>query len=114
MTNTTETQALIDAVEAESVDHGSFNIEFISGDPRESGICGVNAHRAYDGSLDAAMALHNAVLPGWEFFISKEGKENEFFASVLNPRWTLGHSAHSSNPARAWLLAILRAMLTQK
>jgi hypothetical protein len=66
---------------------------------------------AFNGSLDAAFALHNAVLPGdWWFIISgghvRVGTEplceNEFFAEVEN------------QPARAWLLAILKALLSQE
>ena len=63
------------------------------------------AQRAYDGSLDAAKALHDAVLP-------------RHYAQVH--MWPVpemcrvdiggGHTGRGDNPARAWLLAILRAL----
>ena len=62
---------------------------------------------ALNGSLDAAKALHDAVLPGWIGYADTTGfawlyeDENESQTqSALIP----------SNPARAWLLAILRAL----
>lgn len=61
--------------------------------------------RAYHGSLDAALALHEALLPGWEwgrapgvgraFWV--RGKDGFIWSNDYMP------------PARAWLLAILRA-----
>ena len=60
---------------------------------------------AYDGSLDAAKALHEAMLP-------------RRYAQVH--MWPVpemcrvyiggGHTGRADNPARAWLLAILRAL----
>lgn len=66
---------------------------------------------AHRGSLDAAMALHEAVLPGWVWTVCCD------YASVSNTdgvNWrTNGHySAFNAIPARAWLLAILRALVS--
>lgn len=51
---------------------------------------------AFDGSLDAAQALHEAVLPGVEW-----------------PEITDVDQRPSGNPARAWLIAILKALITK-
>ena len=63
------------------------------------------AQRAYEGSLDAAKLLHEAMLP-------------RHYAQVH--MWPVpemcrvdiggGHTGRGDNPARAWLLAILRAL----
>jgi len=66
------------------------------------------AERAYNGSLDAAKALHEAVLPGWIGSFATDG-----FARVAKGGnvLTVMQSAHIDGlPARAWLLAILRAL----
>jgi len=64
------------------------------------------AVRAYNGSLDAAKALHEAVLPGYRW----EGYQGECFR-VWQPdkpeKFIEGWDCH---PARAWLIAILRAL----
>lgn len=69
---------------------------------RTSQLC-VNA---YHGSLDAAKALHEALLPGWGF--SAGFDEVRHFSDVFkkgNPVITV----FASCPARAWLIAILKA-----
>lgn len=67
------------------------------------------ASEAYDGSLDAAKLLHDALLPGWGW----EAGENATFVSIAQV-WKSGrdkaHVATSETPARAWLLCILRAL----
>jgi len=78
--------------------------------------------RAYHGSLDAAKALHEALLPGWDWLV----RTNDF-ARVTSPdydqvTWEAGDrvvtdivsgnafEAYCENdPARAWLIAILKA-----
>lgn len=76
------------------------------------GLC-TEAEGAFCGSLDAAKRLHEALLPGWhltDMWINGDGlmggagvwrdgvAENEAF------------HAHASSAARAWLLAILKAL----
>jgi hypothetical protein len=76
--------------------------------------CAVWACRAYghegrpgtEGSLDAAMALHKALLPGCRFAVS-DGDEGSYYAEVF---WGAWYYAENPDPARAWLLAILRAL----
>jgi hypothetical protein len=64
-----------------------------------------HAINAYRGSLDAAKALHDAVLPGWHWTIwetaARVDADQEF-------------TEMNDNPARAWLLAILRALHAQE
>lgn len=66
-----------------------------------------SAWKAYNGSLDAAMALHEVVLPGWDWSVDNIGR-SQFCAYVYDGRKSIG--AFNANPARAWLLAILRAL----
>lgn len=74
----------------------------------------VNAHRAYHGSLDAFEVLLNKVLPGWKWGLH-EPKPGVFRAyvspwSALRP---MPDTAESSVPARAGLLAIIRALIAE-
>jgi len=76
--------------------------EGLSGTRKESAIM----LKAYHGSLDAAKALHDAVLPGWEWHLGpSNAKVYPYNGSPLKS-W----SGMADNPARAWLLAILRAL----
>lgn len=63
---------------------------------------------AYRGSLDAAKALHEALLPGWFPGMSKNIHHGHWYAWVQD-KATKHFSAEDNDPARAWLLAILRA-----
>ena len=70
-----------------------------------------SAWGAFHGSLDAAKALHEAVLPGWIYNLAPG------FAHVLPPHDNGDQEALtglSDYPARAWLLAILRALHAQE
>jgi hypothetical protein len=70
-----------------------------------------DAMRAYNGSLDAAKALHEAVLPGWFPGISQNIHFGDWYAWVQTK--TLHHDARDQDPARAWLLAILEALIAK-
>lgn len=65
----------------------------------------VYVFEAYNGSLDAAKALHEALLPGWDWCVTKDG------ASVYSPddNSPFDCDGKQTIQARAWLLAILRA-----
>ena len=69
------------------------------------------ARQAFLGSLDAAKALHEALLPGWKWDVNTAG------ASVFMMAHPHDGNAHGhrddTNPARAWLIAILRALEAQ-
>ena len=66
------------------------------------------AYEAFGGSLDAAKALHEALLPGWHWNIVLD-------AATVWPKYpgdptdAIDSDMIEGNPARAWLLAILRA-----
>jgi|GEM_PF-1199103 len=81
--------------------------------PANTGISGENVremYHAHSGSLDAAKALHDAVLPGWEWRLRDDGQ-----AWVWRTAADL-HAAYdeTETPARAWLLAIIRALIWQE
>jgi hypothetical protein len=68
-------------------------------------------YHAYAGSLDAAEVLHEAVLPGWVYNIAPG------FAHVIPPHDNGDQEAHtglSETVARAWLLAVLEALIAQE
>jgi len=65
---------------------------------------------AYNGSLDAAKALHEAVLPGWFPGVSQNIHSGEWLAWVQD-KVTHHFSRSGADPARAWLIAILRALI---
>lgn len=88
------------------------------------GLC-TEAEGAFGGSLDAAMRLHEALLPGWVARHTWGGPLAKLptaapipYTHVFRPRMSeeddpLGESSsgyRGDNPARAWLLAILRAV----
>ena len=64
---------------------------------------------AHNGSLDAAKALHEAVLPDWYVFI-KGQKGYVWFAELMDRDDNRHPQTEGETPARAWLLAILRAL----
>lgn len=76
------------------------------------------ASEAYDGSLDAAAKLHEALLPGWRLTNLFQFDAGSWYARVHHPqgddwpKWTPYpfHESNNATAARAWLLAILRAM----
>jgi hypothetical protein len=73
-----------------------------------------DAMRAYNGSLDAAKALHEAVLPGWVLtFLGQDPYDwvVAVFCERFGPR---RQAIVPGNPARAWLIAILEALIAQE
>jgi hypothetical protein len=68
---------------------------------------GMNASmwQSYNGSLDAAKALHEAVLPEWLAVIDTDGA-----VEVSRGGWPADATV-TDNPARAWLIAILKALI---
>jgi hypothetical protein len=65
-------------------------------------------YEAFSGSLDAALALHNAVLPGWEWSRGFDGATTVWKRHTLQSKWGV---SFDPDPARALLLAILAAMI---
>lgn len=107
---TDRTQALKDLLEM--VEAGTLPEETVlpNGLPHH---CGYDAVCAYNGSLDAAEALHESVLTGWVW----EKRGNFFFVDppdYLEEFPSPGFSAQiDNNPARAWLIAILKALIAE-
>lgn len=98
-----ELDRLIAAVELGGTPHG--DVFF--------GAYRIEQRNAYHGSLDAALALHKALLPGWS--ITLENDDGNIHAAV----WPCGeigeqHGAEGPTLARALLLAILRAYRQQR
>lgn len=73
------------------------------------------AGEAYRGSLDAAKALHEAVFRGWEWGVTENDDQPEGFAAFVaeSGNYKNGFEATNDTPARAWLLAILEALIAE-
>lgn len=69
------------------------------------------ASSAYRGSLDAAKALHETLLPGWEFLDFRLSGYVQISGGIFTDRVEQGEC--DGNPARAWLIAILEAYRSQ-
>ena len=68
--------------------------------------------KACNGSLDAAKALHDALLPGWFPGLSQNTITKNWCAWVQTDK--RAHiSVFGRDPARAWLIAILRALISE-
>lgn len=65
------------------------------------------AFAAFNGSLDAAKALHEAVLPEWDWDVASSNAAAVFHGRALSGPYEM---TAALTPARAWLLAILRAL----
>jgi hypothetical protein len=62
---------------------------------------------AYNGSIDAAHALHDAVLPNHRARIDVGKKYRAWVITPDNKKF----DAYADNPARAWLIAIIQALI---
>jgi len=109
-------QALLERVEA-----GKYKFNGWADQPLERKHMG-KVDDAFHGSLDAAKALHEAVLPGWA--VDRMGIWPGGSASVRIVGTHIGHDGDrwhnfkdgeaegvSPIPSRAWLIAILRALI---
>lgn len=107
---------LIEAVEAgnlpESVFHG-YHVErghwaYSTG---LNSVQRTSVSMAYNGSLNDALALHDALLSGWRWTVCPHWVSVDLEVSSF---WA-GNPIHivDGNPARAWLLATLRAHRAQ-
>ena len=90
----------------EAVERGGDLPEILNCDPFARCMDGTHylAALAYDGSLDAAKALHERLLQGWQRQISESN------AKVYKRPNIAFFGESIDNDARAWLLAILRAV----
>lgn len=68
---------------------------------------------AFDGSLDAAKRLHDALLPGMFWNMGHLDQPSlGYVCTVANGHFADSQSwrGYAMDPARAWLLAVLRAL----
>lgn len=100
---------LIEAVEA-----GTISTDLIM-DAFGNGWDDIIVLAAFDGSLDAAKRLHEALLPGWDYRLGRDG--SVFYALVFVSGRMNEHMVDWQlcpvSTARAWLLAILKAVRAQ-
>lgn len=76
---------------------------------------------AHDGSLDAAKALHEAVIAPmdsgeWDFVITSygDGEDEPLFEAIISRSdEVVDYQGHNDNPARAWLIAIIKALIAE-
>jgi hypothetical protein len=72
-------------------------------------------YSAFGGSLDAAKALHDAVLPCVDVDINIRLVLCDVTAFIDEPEnVTQIYSGTDENPARAWLIAVLEALIAQE
>jgi hypothetical protein len=72
----------------------------------------VRARDAYNGSLDAAKALHDAVLP--QLYWNLAEWDGAWTAQIPISASKKYEATSEHSPARAWLLAILEALIAQE
>lgn len=73
-----------------------------------------SARMALRGSLDAAKSLHNAVLPGWGWSTGNLVIGFKSDAMVWDRTYSIVEHASSTSHVRAFLLAIIRALITEE
>ena len=71
-----------------------------------------------NGSLDAAKALHEAVLPmtekGPAVYINNDDVPMVWYVSIYLDAKLIGEGEDANNPAHAWLIAILKALIAKE
>ncbi len=118
MTRIDALRALYEAVKAEETLTTQFAAVFSNAGFTE-------AIAAYSGSLDAALALHEVVLPGWLVGTMCQlldvGDDMEYTGTASDWMVNLARcdgtmridSEIAATPARSWLLAIIAALIAQ-
>lgn len=102
----------------EKIEAGAYTAEYdssgaflsaVGGCERAAFAVDADAWRAYHGDLNAALALHKAVLPEWVWWF--EPFREIAFCGLYNPAVSpMPVTAGHADPARAWLICILRAL----
>ena len=105
MTQAEALDKLIAAVEAGALPGEDWRLMHDIWSPRNWHDIGHNVRYSMGGSLDAAKALHEALLPGWDYIISRH--DAEMWQAGCYPDTIAAQIG--GNPARAWLLAVLKA-----
>ena len=114
----TDLDKLIAAVEAGTASTMRFEDTLGHISSATFGSADIVAELAYFGSLDAALRLHEALLPGWEYALygpndSYHLHQAQLETPAMRAALDIGFSpisGEAESPARAWLLAILRAI----
>lgn len=119
MTRLEALKELAAKVENGSADHEAGAKAFISDNPEDHGCVqlAIWAQQAYHGSLDASNALHEAVLPGWSAVVGQNAHHLDWSAWVrfaADGRITQEFTFADDCPSRAWVSAILRALIAQE
>jgi hypothetical protein len=109
----TALQELLAKVEAGTVTHVGKKAKWPDFDFEGKGYgyhVNANMALAYHGSLDAAKALHEAVIDDYNFLVGVD------WVGVWLPFGSTLHNLNVSNtiPARAWLIAIIKALIAQE
>lgn len=67
-------------------------------------------------SLNSVMALHEALLPGWEWGVLGNAKRPAVPAAFVCKQddFHTDFEAISETPARAWLIAIIKALIAEQ
>ena len=106
----TDLDRLIDEVEAGDDDAVTTANRRLGSAAHDVGLLwpGHDVGKAFGGSLDAAQRLHDSLLPGWDYSIDNVQRRYPFVYVVYDggAEW----NASAASAARAWLLAILRAL----
>jgi hypothetical protein len=114
----TDLEKLIEAVEAGEFADNPFTsvvrfLQLCEGViPDDQRALGVAAFDAYGGDLNEARRLHEAMLPGWAWDVGRNMPPNGWHIAGVGS-FDARLTARSDIPARAWLLAILRALQSQ-
>lgn len=116
---TNDLRKLIEAVETSRATMHDFASVFPSESAYGKTTWGT-AHNAFSGSVDAAIALCEALLPGWKVAGLHQEDRGLWWAELRQGHITsysrvivAPHSFDAPNPARALLLAVLRAKLME-
>lgn len=120
MTNQDALKALLAKVKAGTVRTDSKKAKWRDCDFEQVGYgyrVNANIAKAYNGSVDAALRLKNAVLPGWAWAIRQNTTFDKFHGYVTPP-WADEDTYHfdggfTDSPARALLIAILEALIAE-
>lgn len=111
MTQMTQIDAL--RVLENMVSNGESHIPSLIKVLKATGFSVSNGLAAYNGSLDAAKELHSAVLPNWEACLHLSGNAWVYIPTRNAPPKMEARVSIGGNPARACLLAIIRALIAQ-
>lgn len=112
----TALQELLAKVEAGTVSHVGKKAKWPDFDFEGKGYgyhVNANMALAYNGSLDAAKSLHEAVLHGWDVSMGT-GHAGTFEAGVATGSRIEIFNGTSGVMSRAWLIAIIKALIAQE